>query len=126
MTEKRFKETISTGIVTDTITGKEYNCEMRIDDELLEFLNELAEENKGFKNELNLSKLKFHKMYMGLIEENKELKTFKDKVFEVIDNHVLEETDLRKEFIENGSHYSANISRNIIDTLKLIKKELEE
>lgn len=57
-------------------------------------------------------------------EENKELKTFKDKVFEVIDNHILEETDLRKECIENGSHYTANISRNIIDTLKLIKKEL--
>ena len=59
-----------------------------------------------------------------LTEENKELKTFKDKVFEVIDNHILEETDLRKECIENGSHYTANISRNIIDTLKLIKKEL--
>ena len=59
-------------------------------------------------------------------EENKELKTFKDKVFEVIDNHILEETDLRKECIENGSHYTANISRNIIDTLKLIKKELSE
>ena len=59
-------------------------------------------------------------------EENKELKTFKDKVFEVIDNHILEETDLRKECIENGSHYNANICRNIIDTLKLIKKELSE
>ena len=59
-------------------------------------------------------------------EENKELKTFKDKVFEVIDNHILEETDLRKECIENGSHYTANICRNIIDTLKLIKKELSE
>lgn len=59
-----------------------------------------------------------------LTEENKELETFKERVFEVIDNHILEETDLRKECIENGSHYTANISRNIIDTLKLIKKEL--
>ena len=65
-------------------------------------------------------------MMNELHEENKELKTFKDKVFEVIDNHILEETDLRKEFIENGSHYSANISRNIIDTLKLIKMELSK
>ena len=39
---------------------------------------------------------------------------------------VLEETDLRKECIENGSHYTANISRNIIDTLKLIKKDLSK
>ena len=61
-----------------------------------------------------------------LINRHKELQQFKDKVFEVIDNHILEETDLRKEFIENGAHYSANISRNIIDTLKLIKKELSE
>ena len=49
MTDKRFTETVSTGIVTDNVTGKEYNCEMRIDDELLEFLNELAEENKEQK-----------------------------------------------------------------------------
>ena len=60
------------------------------------------------------------------IDRHNELQQFKDKVFEVIDNHILEETDLRKECIENGSHYTANISRNIIDTLKLIKKELEE
>ena len=52
MTEKRFKETISTGIVTDTITGKEYNCEMRIDDKLLELLNELHEENKKLKQQV--------------------------------------------------------------------------
>ena len=49
MTAKRFKETISTGIVTDTITGKEYKCEMRIDDKLLELLNELAEKNEQLK-----------------------------------------------------------------------------
>ena len=49
MNEKRFKETVSTGIVTDTITGKEYKCEMRIDEDLLELLNEfnrLAEANE--------------------------------------------------------------------------------
>ena len=45
MTNKRFTETLSTGIVTDNVTGKEYNCEMRIDDKLLELLNELHEEN---------------------------------------------------------------------------------
>ena len=51
MTEKRFKETISTGIVTDTITGKEYNCEYRINDELLELINKIVEENKELKEE---------------------------------------------------------------------------
>lgn len=50
MTEKRFTETLSTGIVTDNVTGKEYNCEMRIDDKLLELLNELHEENKELQD----------------------------------------------------------------------------
>lgn len=49
MTTKRFVETVSTGIVTDTLTGKEYNCDMRIDDELLEQLNYFCEENEQLK-----------------------------------------------------------------------------
>lgn len=52
MTAKRFTETLSTGIVTDHVTGKEYNCEMRIDDKLLELLNRLHEENERLKIEL--------------------------------------------------------------------------
>lgn len=52
MTAKRFTETLSTGIVTDHITGKEYKCEMRIDDDLLTLLNELHEENQKLQNEL--------------------------------------------------------------------------
>ena len=39
MSKERFTETFSTGIVTDNLTGKEYNCEYRIDDELIDFLN---------------------------------------------------------------------------------------
>lgn len=50
--EKDLGETISTGIVTDTKTGKEYNCEMRIDDELLNLLNDLTEENEQLKQQL--------------------------------------------------------------------------
>ena len=117
-----------------------YDCESVVD-----ILNELSEENQSLKFQLN--ECQNHKLFSRRelekeneqlkqqIEElefklrtieNKELKTFKDKVFEVIDNHILEETDLRKECIENGSHYNANICRNIIDTLKLIKKELSE
>ena len=52
MTDKRFIETLSTGIVTDTVTSKEYNCDMRIDDELLDLLNELYEENQQLKKEI--------------------------------------------------------------------------
>lgn len=55
MTEnKRFKETISTGIVTDMITGEEYNCEYRINDELLELINKIAEENKELNQVLTI------------------------------------------------------------------------
>ena len=67
MTVKRFTETLSTGIVTDHETGREYKCEMRIDDDLLELLNELADEN------------------MELHEKNKELEEFKHTVFKRID-----------------------------------------
>ena len=49
MSEKRFIETISTGIITDTETGKEYKCEMRIDDDFLDLVNDLAEDNKKLK-----------------------------------------------------------------------------
>ena len=54
MTEKRFTETVSTGDVHDTLTGKSYRCEYRIDDELLELLNELAEENKFLNKKFNI------------------------------------------------------------------------
>ena len=50
---ERFKETVSTGIVTDTVTGKEYNCEMRIDDDFLNLVNDLANENEQLK-QLNI------------------------------------------------------------------------
>ena len=49
MTEKRFTETVSTGIVTDTLTGKEYNCDVRIDEDLLDFLNQLHMDNENNK-----------------------------------------------------------------------------
>ena len=54
MIKKRFKETLSTGIVTDTVTGKEYKCEMRIDDDLLTLINALDEENTLLKKQIYL------------------------------------------------------------------------
>ena len=56
---KRFIETISTGIVTDTITEKEYNCEMRIDDDFLNLVNIIADENEQLKQQIN--ELQFNK-----------------------------------------------------------------
>lgn len=53
MSKKRFKETISTGIVTDTVTGKEYNCEMRIHDDFLELVNTISAENERLKKQIN-------------------------------------------------------------------------
>ena len=61
MTDKRFTETFSTGVVTDHITGKKYKCEMRIDDKLLELLNELHEENQSLKSK--------HMKMLDFIEE---------------------------------------------------------
>lgn len=52
MTDKRFTETVSTGIVTDNMTGKEFNCDMRIDDKLLELLNNLSDENRQLKHRI--------------------------------------------------------------------------
>ena len=57
---ERFIETISTGIVTDTVTGKEYICEMRIDDEFLGLVNDIAKENEQLKEELEYYKAMVH------------------------------------------------------------------
>lgn len=69
---KRFIETISTGIVTDNQTGKEYNCEMRIDDDFLNLVNIIVDENEQLKkenkelkfdNDIKFWKLQFMKEY---------------------------------------------------------------
>lgn len=61
---ERFIETISTGVVTDTITGKEYKCEMRIDDEFLELVNHIDEENERLKQQLNEAVKQIHLVHM--------------------------------------------------------------
>ena len=50
---ERFTEIVSLGIVIDNVTCKEYNCEMRIDDKLLDLMNALDIENRqlSFENE---------------------------------------------------------------------------
>ena len=75
MSGKRFVETFSTGVVTDTLTGKEYKCEMRIDDKLLELLNDLHEENHSLK--FQLDECRNHKLFSRreLEKENEQLKS---------------------------------------------------
>lgn len=70
ITAKRFTETVSTGIVHDNVTGREYKCEMRIDDDLLRLLNELHEENQSKEKVLHLAANKIE----TLLEENEKLK----------------------------------------------------
>ena len=48
MTKKRFTETVS-----DTVTGREYKCEMGIDDDLLELLNEQHEQIQELYQEID-------------------------------------------------------------------------
>ena len=50
MTEKRFKEIISTQKVIDTQTGKEYDC--LLGNDLFELINTIAEENEQLKTQL--------------------------------------------------------------------------
>ena len=47
MTEKRFKEIVSTQKVIDTQTGKEYDC--LLDNGFYDLINEIAEENEQSK-----------------------------------------------------------------------------
>ena len=51
MTEKRFKEIVSTQKIVDNNTGREYDG--LIDDELLDIINELAEKNEQLKADNN-------------------------------------------------------------------------
>ena len=50
MTEKRFKEIISTQKIIDTQTGKEYDC--LLDNDLFDLINTIAEENEQLKAQL--------------------------------------------------------------------------
>ena len=49
MTEKRFKEIVSTQKVIDNRTGREYDC--LLDNDLLDLINHIAEENKRLKHD---------------------------------------------------------------------------
>ena len=91
MTKKRFKETVSTGIVTDTLTGKEYLCEMRIDEDLLELLNELHEENQQLQERNNRQAKRLAELYELMAKKDWESLT------EIIDDFCSCEEQLQRE-----------------------------
>lgn len=120
MTEKRFVETISTGIITDTVTGKEYNCEYRVSNEFLELINTIAEENEQLKQ--GLEELKEIGDYQA--DRIKELQEFEDKVFDSL-NEKIKSGEIA---IEWGESIGADVGAMgfYIESLKQFKKELKE
>ena len=155
MTEKRYfkrmwedefyifdSQTISEKEFDEKVEYEDYQAfaDSLMGDEVVDRLNELDKENRKLKNELNLSKLnlkeknegfdKLHKMYMEQIEENKELKTIKDKVFALIDARI--EIYKRKPFMAPVSApMSVNFDEDTdrlarLSELEQLKKELSE
>ena len=113
MTEKRFVETLSTGIVTDTITKKEYRCEMRIDEDLLELLNELHEENQSSKEfieqlqeELVLFKEAGKNMGIDLNAQITALKQENEQLKKILNDTV---SQLDAEISDDYSRYSVRV-----------------
>ena len=114
MTEKRFVETVSTGIVTDNMTNKEYNCEMRIDDDFLHLINNIVDENEQLKSDL------------------KDCKKLKGKRLKKIRNHraVIEELGgvirAYKGKLSQANEKIEKIKEAMEDTGALTKRQLEE
>jgi hypothetical protein len=103
MTDKRFTEIVSIGIVTDNVTGKEYNCEMRIDDELLELLNELHEENQELKRLVKVTVKDYTdlKQSFDLIDkENEQLKQDNNALIHLLENQSMIIEELHSKLLE--------------------------
>ena len=102
MNEKRFTETISTGIITDNLTGKEYKCEMRINDEFLMLVNELAKENKKLKHKA--------KFFQKLAENCNTVHQLENKQLKQVLKNIVHQLDA-----EIGKDHSLYSIRVIVD-----------
>lgn len=89
--KKRFTETVSTGIVTDNLTGKEYNCEMRISDQLLEVINNLHEENMFLKEERQEDIKDFEKLLKKNQKLEKLVKSLQKELNNCEEDYIYEE-----------------------------------
>ena len=129
---KRFTETVSTGDVRDNLTGKEYRCEYRIDEEFLELVNDIAEESKQLKQfkEQNIQEyLKLKNICNNCKKENKQLKSAIKKVIELLEEEVdlfsdkAIEHDINaymelREFDNKDAYYMAISTKKAIKMLK--------
>lgn len=81
---KRFTETVSTGIVTDNLTGKEYNCEMRINDQLLELTMQVTIAPVFSTREITYDISKFIKAYLDMGKTEEEAREDFKKILEEV------------------------------------------
>ena len=131
MTEKRFKEIISTQKVIDTVTNKEYDC--LLDNDLFDLINTIAEENEQLKHDATVL-IYSNQEYRKENEQLKQDKTnlhrtmskdgvrylqFRDKVFDLIDDKI-------KEAKEGFQQTYDSWYQGQIDGLKELKKGLKE
>lgn len=98
MTEKRFTEIVSTQKVIDNQTGREYYC--LIDDELLDLLNELAEENKQLCNDCSI-----------LVQSNQEYRT-KNKELEERNKSLASELDSKQRVIDSCDDFISELKKD--------------
>ena len=110
MTEKRFKEIISTQKVIDTVTNKEYDC--LLDNDLFDLINTIAEENEQLKQD----KTNLHRT---MSKDGVRYLQFRDKVFDLIDDKI-------KEAKEGFQQTYDSWYQGQIDGLKELKKGLKE
>ena len=74
------------------------------------------------KNELN----ELVDRYYRLKEENEQLKSFKSRVFNLLQDEIRKEIELLDYYIKEKAPYNAERQQIIISVLKRLQKELEE
>lgn len=87
-------------------------------DEICKLLNENEQLINFYKD--------FQKDARELEKENEQLKSFKDRVFNLLADEIKEETKLLDYYIEEKAPCNANRQQIIIGVLKRLQKELEE
>ena len=89
-------------------------------------IRKLKEENKKLQSEISWENIKYGTLKI-LEDENKELKQFKEKVFEIIDGHIVEERRFPRE-ITPSEKRAIVLERRIgkVELLETLKKEISE
>ena len=64
--------------------------------------------------------------YVDVKKENEQLKQFKNKVFNLLQDEIREESELLDYYLKEKAPYNADRQQIIIGVLKRLQKELEE